>query len=405
MATIRTRKRGKTFSYSFDAGKHPATGKRKMIERGGFSTEQEAYDAGTAAYTDWKRGKLCITSERVPLCDYLATWLENIARPNVSRLTYEDYALIIRARIAPYIGGIILQDLRARDVDSWLHKLAAAGLAKRTIANTRALLSNALKYAVYPAELIAANPCTGLSIPRSAPRTVTPRTIITPAMLAALLQKYPEGHKYNIVILLAFHTGARISELLGLTWEDIDMTAGRLSIVRQVIKSKAAHCFFFAPPKTHTSTRTIFLDAHIIRALRVWRNHQTQNALRLGGAYQCVYETADGRIHTDPRIETPPEGCVLRPLVCTDRFGLPIRYTAFRSAIFAFGLNSHSFRHTHATKLIEAGAKAVDVAARLGHVDATITQNLYTHDTEEMQQETAAIFGRVVDKMEVVDKL
>lgn len=46
--------------------------------------------------------------------------------------------------------------------------------------------------------------------------------------------------------------------------------------------------------------------------------------------------------------------------------------------------------------LIEAGAKPVDVAARLGHADATITQNLYTHDTEDMQKETAAIFARIV---------
>ena len=39
MATIRTRKRGKTFSFSFDVGRNPATGRRKVIERGGFSTE------------------------------------------------------------------------------------------------------------------------------------------------------------------------------------------------------------------------------------------------------------------------------------------------------------------------------------------------------------------------------
>ena len=45
---------------------------------------------------------------------------------------------------------------------------------------------------------------------------------------------------------------------------------------------------------------------------------------------------------------------------------------------------------------IEAGAKPVDVAARLGHSDATITQNLYTHDTDEMRKETAAIFARIV---------
>ena len=61
-------------------------------------------------------------------------------------------------------------------------------------------------------------------------------------------------------------------------------------------------------------------------------------------------------------------------------------------------LNAHSFRHTHATRLIEAGAKPVDVAARLGHADATITLNLYTHDTDEMKQETAQIFERIVGK-------
>ncbi|MBF1705708.1 MAG: tyrosine-type recombinase/integrase, partial [Selenomonas sp.] len=56
------------------------------------------------------------------------------------------------------------------------------------------------------------------------------------------------------------------------------------------------------------------------------------------------------------------------------------------------------FRHTHAPRLIEAGANPIDVAARLGHADVSITQNLYAHDTEEMQRETAAIFGRFVDK-------
>ena len=61
-------------------------------------------------------------------------------------------------------------------------------------------------------------------------------------------------------------------------------------------------------------------------------------------------------------------------------------------------LNTHSFRHTHATRLIEAGAKPVDVAARLGHKDAAITQNLYTHDTKAMQKETARIFGEIVGK-------
>ena len=71
---------------------------------------------------------------------------------------------------------------------------------------------------------------------------------------------------------------------------------------------------------------------------------------------------------------------------------------ALHGRLRALGLNSHSFRHTHATKLIEAGANPIDVAARLGHADVSITQNLYAHDTEEMQRATAALFAQIVDK-------
>ena len=57
-------------------------------------------------------------------------------------------------------------------------------------------------------------------------------------------------------------------------------------------------------------------------------------------------------------------------------------------------LNSHSFRHTHATQLIESGATAKGVAGRLGHSNTQITQNLYTHNTLKLQVETAEIFAQ-----------
>ncbi len=85
-------------------------------------------------------------------------------------------------------------------------------------------------------------------------------------------------------------------------------------------------------------------------------------------------------------------------LLCIKENGTPILGASFKAMLQKHDLNAHSFRHTHATQLIEAGAKPVDVAARLGHKDATITQNLYPHNTEEMQQETARIFGGIVGK-------
>ena len=63
MAKVRVRKRGKTYSYSFDIQKSP----RRMKEKGGFSTKEAAYEAGMTAFVDWKHGNIGITSERVTL--------------------------------------------------------------------------------------------------------------------------------------------------------------------------------------------------------------------------------------------------------------------------------------------------------------------------------------------------
>lgn len=56
MSQVRTRKRGKTFSYIFEAGK--INGRRKVVEKGGFSTQKAAYKAGVEAYTDWLHGAI-----------------------------------------------------------------------------------------------------------------------------------------------------------------------------------------------------------------------------------------------------------------------------------------------------------------------------------------------------------
>ena len=83
MAQVRVRKRGKTFSYIFEAGK--IDGKRKVIEKGGFQTKSEAYKAGVEAYNDFIHGNIGITSESISLKDFMSTWLENVVALNDGR--------------------------------------------------------------------------------------------------------------------------------------------------------------------------------------------------------------------------------------------------------------------------------------------------------------------------------
>ena len=70
LSKVRTRKRGNSYSYIFEAGKKE-DGKRKVIEHGGFSSPDDAYNAGVSAYNDWKHGNIGIQSEKICLKEFI----------------------------------------------------------------------------------------------------------------------------------------------------------------------------------------------------------------------------------------------------------------------------------------------------------------------------------------------
>ena len=122
---------------------------------------------------------------------------------------------------------------------------------------------------------------------------------------------------------------------------------------------------------------------------------QAENEKQIGNSYVHIYREENG--HIIQQSKNIPIDCVEQvSLICTQNNGRIFFKTAFTKVLFKEGLNAHSFRHTHTTVLIENGAPAKAVAGRLGHADATITQNLYTHNTLKLQEEAAVIFGKTL---------
>ncbi len=99
MAQVRTRKRGKTFSYIFEAGKK-SDGRRNVVEKGGFATKTQAYKAGIAAYNDYLHGNIGITSEKITLKDFMTAWLDNVVSINVKEGTLRTYCSNVTKHIA-----------------------------------------------------------------------------------------------------------------------------------------------------------------------------------------------------------------------------------------------------------------------------------------------------------------
>ncbi len=392
MARIRTRKRGKTYSYIFEAGQ--VNGKRKVVEKGGFPSDEAAFDAGVAAYNDWKHGNIGITSERMKLSEYLAVWLKNM-KSNVIPATIQSYGERINA-INKYLGDIILQELRPRDVNHMLQELYGLGKSYNTIARTKAVLNNALQYAVYPAELIAPNPASAVKIPAKAPKNLIVREVISLERFKEIMQQFPSGHVMHIPLCIAFRTGMRIGEILGLTWENVDFDKGTVSIVRQM-RYIPQQGNFMTQPKTPTSRRTIMMDSILIEELKRWKRLQAENELRYGAGYAYAYVDENSLVTVMSKGLKAGSGMKRLDLVCTHTEGKFVSRGCVTYQVRKLGLNVHSFRHTHATTLMENHALPKDVAARLGHADVNITQNLYTHVTNQMRQNTVEIIEKALN--------
>ena len=145
--------------------------------------------------------------------------------------------------------------------------------------------------------------------------------------------------------------------------------------------------------KTESSKRYIIIGDILLSELRRWQNQQAENEKQFGARYVYVYREENGHIQRQSKGLPVPVGEKIS-LVCTRDNGQFVLANYLTTILRSEGLNAHSFRHTHATQLIENGAAPKGVAGRLGHANTQITQNLYTHNTLKLQEETAAIFNK-----------
>jgi len=217
----------------------------------------------------------------------------------------------------------------------------------------------------------------------------------------------PAGTTFYIPIMIGYYTGCRIGEVMGLTWNDIDLEKGTLDVNKLIYKRKPN--WYFGSTKTKSSVRNIKIGKTLVDALKKHKIWQMENRLKYGQHYYQQYEVEelDGteklrRIYSLPVSVDPG---VMQPInmVCTKEDGEMITPDTFKYASrvihYSLGIlfNFHSLRHTHATTLIENGANVKDVQDRLGHANIETTLGTYTHSTEKSAEQSVDIFENAVN--------
>ncbi|MDD7676934.1 MAG: tyrosine-type recombinase/integrase [Anaerovibrio sp.] len=392
MATVRTRKRGTTYTYIFEAGRKP-DGKRRTITKGGYATKAEAYSAGIAAYSSWLAKHDISRLAEITLADFIHIWLEHISG-QVTYGTITPYRAIAKI-VCGFFGDELLKDITPARCEAFIKSMSESGYSQKYMRTAKCVMNQMLEYAIYPHQIITANPMEKIQIPRDAKKGIVQRTVISMDKFAELLEKYPYGSRYHMFIQLAFRTGMRISELLGLEWKNIDLQAGIIHVKQQLLYETGKGEHITSRLKTPASIRDIPLDAGLIELLARWKSDQELNRIIKAGTYTEYYTNEKGSL-TRASTGLVPPGAVKVDLVCTDEDGVRVQRADINKALKEEGLNAHSFRHTHATMLIEAGASLKGVSCRLGHTNYSITNTVYIHNTEQIQSATVGIFEQLL---------
>src|SRR5512142_571366 len=265
---------------------------------------------------------------------------DTVWKTHSTKVTYGGY---INKWILPRWGKYPLVRVNAGEVELWLRSLPPA---RSSCAKIRNLMSVVFNHGIRH-EICDRNPIQ--LVRQSAKRKAVP-VILSAHQVRRLLAVL--GIRERTLVLLAFGTGLRMSELFGLKWHDIDFRRNQISVTRSIVFQVVGPC------KTEASQKPIPLDSRLADALQVWRDHTKCSKL-------------DDWVFASPaaRGRRPYWGqCLMRAIIRPATAGIGITQH----------IGWHTFRHTYSS-LLRANKTDIKVTQELlRHASSRVTLDTYT---------------------------
>ena len=291
------------------------------------------------------------------LCD---EWLKNYSM-QLQPTTVHSYRVAANCHIKRVLGHIRLDELTFEDCQLFINSLQIGcgiptPLKTKTIRNIYEALHVALKTAV-KLELIRSNPADGVLLPKNEKFTYT---LLDQKKLCAFYTQL-EGHSMRDLFLFDLYTGLRQAEVIGLTWDCVDLTEGTMNIHRQLQYNKDTNEYIWSPPKGGR-TRLLALNKHALEILRRVRSKRR----RAKGPDDFVFITRNLTHYS-------PTGVYKSFKTVVDHIGCP-------------NVRFHDLRHTYAVMSLQAGIDPKTIQYNLGHYSAAFTLDVYCHCLDEMKK-------------------
>ena len=338
-------------------GRDPETTKRKYLNQTVYDGLRDAQAHLNKMLGERDRGRN-LDSSKQTLNEFLDRWLELCAKPRLRAKSFRDYEGLLRRYVRPVLGANALATVSALDIQALYRELLDRHLSARSIRYTHAVLRSALKQAVRW-NLVLGNPADAVDLPRRHRSAVA----VLSLQQTRTLVKAIAGHAYEGLIALAMTTGMRPSEYLALTWNDIDLDSGTVSVSRSPEWRKGG--WQFADTKRPRSRRVVKLQAWVVSIVS---EHRATERVSSG----------------DDLVFRAKRGGPIRESYFVQRYFKPLLETAGLPDIRLYDL-----RHTAATISLAAGVSPKVISEQLGHASVAFTLDVYSHVLPHMQDAAA----------------
>lgn len=276
----------------------------------------------------------------------------------VKKSSYAAYMLLIENHLLPVFGNC--QVIEEAQVQTFVLKKLEQGLSQKTIKDMLIVLKMILKFGAKN-KWISYNPF-DIQFP-------TERESHQLEVLSRTNQKkimnYIQGHFTfrNLGVYICLSSGMRIGEICALTWEDIDVNTGIISVRRTIQRIYTVEDgtrkteLVLDTPKTKNSMRDIPISRDLLRILKPIKKVVNNS----------FYVLTNDAKPTEPRTYRSYYELLMQEL------DMP-------------KLKFHGLRHSFATRCIESKCDYKTVSVLLGHSNISTTLNLYVHPNMEQKK-------------------
>lgn len=340
-------------------------GERIQMTEKGFRTKREAQAEAEALETKLRRGGSVLDGESI-FMEYFENWYKIFRKGKKSKKNDRDIEHSINVS-RKFFKQTKLKQINKLMYQSFINDYSvghATATVKKVHTYARACLRDA-----HEAGAIPRDPSYRAIIKGTVPPRKESSKFLSQRDAALLLKETIDGlnpiYASRYMIIFGLATGARFSEIMGLTWDCIDFKNKTVKIKRTW---DYADTHDFAPTKNQASNRVITIDDQTLSILNELKHYQNKR------------QAASGLRNTKKLV------FVDRNLNLTSNNGMNKTLKRICRTVGLKEITSHSLRHTHASIMIYNRLNIKYISKRLGHETITTTLQTYGHIIDELDQ-------------------